>query len=452
MKSLERKSDLDKKIGVISLGCNKNRVDTEHMLARLRAGGYSFTPLEEEADGIIINTCGFIDAAKQESIDEILRAASYKKNKPGLKILVTGCLSERYRKDFAEELPEVDGFLGVNQYGNIVEILDRIFEGERVFDFESSTAVGEDRVLTTPDYLAYVKIAEGCNNACSYCAIPSIRGKYQSRPMDDILKECEQLAAQGVKELVLVAQDTAYYGRDIYGEYSLDRLLKKVAGCGCEWIRVQYCYPERITEGLLDVIQGEKNIINYLDIPIQHIDDSVLLDMRRPCTEESIRRLLNNLEALRPRFTLRTSLIAGFPGETQAQHEKMLSFVGEGHFDKLGVFAYSQEEGTPAAALPDQLSEETKRARRDEVMSIQRSISRKKNRARIDEVEQVLIEGYDEENGVFYGRSTSEAPETDGNVFFTSEAAHKIGEFALVRIQDAADYDVVGEEIHEFSK
>lgn len=443
---------MEKRVGVISLGCNKNRVDTEHMLAQLRAGGYSFTPLEEEADVIIINTCGFIEAAKQESIDEILHVASYKKQKPNLKILVTGCLSERYREDFSKELPEADGFLGVNQYGKIVEVLNRIMAGERVCDFTSMTAVGDARVLTTPNYLAYVKIAEGCNNACSYCAIPSIRGKYRSRPMDDILRECDGLMEQGAKELILIAQDTAYYGRDLYGEYSLPRLLKKVAGLGCEWIRVQYCYPERVTDSLLEVIQHEKNIVNYLDIPIQHIDDMVLSNMHRPCTEKSIRKLLYDIEILRPWFTLRTSLISGFPGETQAQHEKLLSFVGEGHFDKLGVFAYSQEDGTAAMDLPNQLPEEVKQARRDEVMSIQRSISLKKNRARIDEIEQVLVEGYDSENDIYYGRASSEAPETDGNVFFTSKSTPGIGEFVPVRILEAEDYDVVGEQLYESSK
>lgn len=439
------------KIGIISMGCNKNRVDTEHFIAELEKSGHEITNNPEEADVIIVNTCGFIDDAKLESIEAVIEASGYKKTGNAKKVLVTGCLSERYREQLANELTEADGFIGVNQYGRINDIVGRVMNGERVLDFDESIYPCDGRVLTTPKHLAYVRIAEGCNNRCSYCIIPVIRGKYVSRPIDEIYDECLELVDNGAKELVVVAQDTAYYGRDIYNEYALPRLLRKLAKTGAEWIRLLYSYPERISRELLDTMASEDNILNYLDIPMQHVDDDILRSMGRPCTENSIRNLMDQIKDTGD-FTVRTTFIAGYPGETQQQHEKLLGFVGEGHFDRMGAFAYSAEEGTRAAEMEGQLPEETKLERREALMRVQRGISFKKNRDKVDTICDVLVEGYDEQEDICYGRSKADAPETDGMVYINGCPADSIGEIRKCMVTHAAEYDLLGECVNDTCK
>lgn len=434
-------------IGVISLGCSKNRIDTEQMLALLRQAGYDFTQQTEEADLVIINTCSFIQSAKEESIETILEIAQQKKRRPQLKLLVTGCFPERYREELVKELPEVDGFMGVHQYGAVVSVVQRIFSGEKVALFDEAQPVDEsNRVLTTPAHLAYVRIAEGCDLHCTYCAIPAIRGKYRSRSMEDIYNECARLAQQGVKEIVLIAQDTSYYGKDRYGAFVLPKLLKKLGKCGAPWIRLLYTYPERITDELLDAIVSTDNVLNYLDMPLQHIDDEVLKRMGRPTSRRHVRYLLERIRAMEEDipFTLRTTMIAGFPGETQAQHESLLSFIGEGYFDHLGVFAYSQEENTKAALLDGQLPETVKQQRAQAMMRVQRGISFKKNQQRVGEIYDVLIEGYEEEEQIAYGRIGAQAPEVDGLTFVQNCPADRIGTFVRCRIDQAEEYDLIG--------
>ena len=434
-------------IGVISLGCSKNRIDTEQMLALLRQAGYDFTQQTEEADLVIINTCSFIQSAKEESIETILEIAQQKKRRPQLKLLVTGCFPERYREELVKELPEVDGFMGVHQYGAVVSVVQRIFSGEKVALFDEAQPVDEsNRVLTTPAHLAYVRIAEGCDLHCTYCAIPAIRGKYRSRSMEDIYNECARLAQQGVKEIVLIAQDTSYYGKDRYGAFVLPKLLKKLGKCGAPWIRLLYTYPERITDELLDAIVSTDNVLNYLDMPLQHIDDGVLKRMGRPTSRRHVRYLLERIRAMEEDipFTLRTTMIAGFPGETQAQHESLLSFIGEGYFDHLGVFAYSQEENTKAALLDGQLPETVKQQRAQAMMRVQRGISFKKNQQRVGEIYDVLIEGYEEEEQIAYGRIGAQAPEVDGLTFVQNCPADRIGTFVRCRIDQAEEYDLIG--------
>lgn len=434
-------------IGVISLGCSKNRVDTEQMLALLRQAGYDFTQQPEEADLVIINTCSFIQSAKEESIETILEIAQQKKHRPQLKLLVTGCFPERYREELAKELPEVDGFMGVNQYGAVVSVVQRIFSGEKVVMFEQTQLVDEsNRVLTTPSHLAYVRIAEGCDLHCTYCAIPAIRGRYRSRSMEDIYNECARLAQAGVKEIVLIAQDTSYYGKDRYGTFVLPKLLKKLGKCGAPWIRLLYTYPERITDELLDTIVRTDNVLNYLDMPLQHIDDEVLKRMGRPTSRRHVQYLLERIRSMEEDipFTLRTTMIAGFPGETQAQHEALLSFIGEGYFDHLGAFAYSQEENTKAALLDGQLPESVKQQRAQAIMRVQRGISFKKNQQRIGQVREVLIEGYDEAEHVAFGRISAQAPEVDGLTFVQSCPADQVGTFVRCRLDQAEEYDLIG--------
>lgn len=434
-------------IGVISLGCSKNRIDTEQMLALLRQAGYDFTQQTEEADLVIINTCSFIQSAKEESIETILEIAQQKKRRPQLKLLVTGCFPERYREELVKELPEVDGFMGVHQYGAVVSVVQRIFSGEKVALFDEAQPVDEsNRVLTTPAHLAYVRIAEGCDLHCTYCAIPAIRGKYRSRSMEDIYNECARLAQQGVKEIVLIAQDTSYYGKDRYGAFVLPKLLKKLGKCGAPWIRLLYTYPERITDELLDAIVSTDNVLNYLDMPLQHIDDEVLKRMGRPTSRRHVRYLLERIRAMEEDipFTLRTTMIAGFPGETQAQHESLLSFIGEGYFDHLGVFAYSQEENTKAALLDGQLPETVKQLRAQAMMRVQRGISFKKNQQRVGEIYDVLIEGYEEEEQIAYGRIGAQAPEVDGLTFVQNCPGDRIGTFVRCRIDQAEEYDLIG--------
>lgn len=434
-------------IGVISLGCSKNRVDTELMLGALQHRNVRFVADPAQADVIIINTCGFIESAKQESIDTILEMAQYKKT-GGLKaLIVAGCLSERYREELMRELPEVDAFLGVNAYDAIAEAVDHALAGEAFSEFSAPKAEGNylDRVLTTPSYYAYVKIAEGCNNRCSYCAIPYIRGNLQSRTMEDIEAEVRMLLKEGVREIILVAQDTTRYGMDLYGKPMLCELLERLAVLpGIVWLRVLYCYPENITDELLDVMQKHETIVKYLDIPIQHLDDTVLKRMHRRNRQDATYALVRKIRQKNPNFIIRTTLIAGFPGETEEQFAVLRQGVEDLAFDRMGVFAYSQEEGTPAAEFPDQVPEEEKEARRDTLMEIQQAISLAANERRVGKIYRVLIEGAGEQEGTYWGRSYAEAPDIDGQILIHSQRPLAEGEFVPVKIESADAYDLYG--------
>ena len=434
-------------IGVISLGCSKNRVDTELMLGALQHRNVRFVADPAQADVIIINTCGFIESAKQESIDTILEMAQYKKT-GGLKaLIVAGCLSERYREELMRELPEVDAFLGVNAYDAIAEAVDHALAGEAFSEFSAPKAEGNylDRVLTTPSYYAYVKIAEGCNNRCSYCAIPYIRGNLQSRTMEDIEAEVRMLLKEGVREVILVAQDTTRYGMDLYGKPMLCELLERLAVLpGIVWLRVLYCYPENITDELLDVMQKHETIVKYLHIPIQHLDDTVLKRMHRRNRQDATYALVRKIRQKNPNFIIRTTLIAGFPGETEEQFAVLRQGVEDLAFDRMGVFAYSQEEGTPAAEFPDQVPEEEKEARRDTLMEIQQAISLAANERRVGKIYRVLIEGAGEQEGTYWGRSYAEAPDIDGQILIHSQRPLAEGEFVPVKIESADAYDLYG--------
>lgn len=432
------------KIGMVSLGCAKNRVDAELMLGVLLSDGFELETDPAKADAIIVNTCGFIEAAKQESIDTILEMAEYKQDH--LKaLIVTGCLSKRYAKELPAEMPEVDAFLGIGEVEKIAQVVRKCMAGERIVDADEEFHYLEDvhRVLTTPGYTAYVKIAEGCNNRCAFCAIPAIRGNYISRSMENIEREVKDLAAQGVKEIVLIAQDTSYYGLDLYHKPMLAELLERVAAVeGVRWVRALYCYPERIDDELLRVMKENPKVCPYLDIPLQHINDKVLREMHRRTDGKAIRDLYGRIRKLGG-FALRTTLIAGFPGETEEEFAELLEFIKTCPFDRLGAFAYSEEEGTPAAAREDQVPLRVRRSREGKIMREQKKISRAFNESRVGSECEVLVEGQ-EENGLYYGRSQWEAPETDGKVYIKLADGLEPGQFVRVRITDAQDYDVTG--------
>lgn len=433
-------------VGVVSLGCPKNRVDTEVMLGLMLDAGYTLSPFPEKAQIIIVNTCGFIEAAKQESIDTILEMAAYKQSGKCEKLLVTGCLTQRYMDELVMELPEVDGFLGVNAYADIVPVLEAMQKGTRVTGWEPCTLPMERRILSTPFYTAYVKIAEGCDNRCSYCAIPAIRGRYRSRAIKDVVSECRALAANGVREITLIAQDTTRYAEDIAGRSLLSELLAELNGISAlHWIRILYCYPERITEELLQTVAGLPRVCNYLDIPIQHIDADMLRNMNRISTPEQIVDLLSRIRGLNDGFSLRTSLIAGFPGESEEQFGKLCDFIQAHPFDHLGAFAFSPEDGTPAVKLPGAVPKRIRERRRDRLMQIQAAVARETNQKHMGRIYEVLVEGHDQENGVFFGRSAYQAPEIDSNVFFTANEELAPGSFVQVRITEVEEYDWIGE-------
>ena len=436
------------KVGVISLGCSKNRVDTEMMLGILRRAGYEITANEADADILIVNTCGFIESAKQESIDTLLSLTKYRE-KGHLRLLVaTGCLSQRYPEDLAQGLPEVDAFLGVNQYEKLPEALAAALRGDRpVLTERDSHILCESRVLTTPPYTAYTRIADGCDNRCAYCAIPLIRGGFRSVPMEEVLSEIRALAAQGVKEHVLIAQDTSRYGIDFAGRSLLPELMERAADIpGVEWLRVLYCYPDEVDESLLRAMAAHPNICKYLDLPLQHADPEMLHRMNR---RGDISRTEAFLQKARDMgFTLRTTCITGFPGETEAQFETLLRFVERVRFDRLGAFAFSPEDDTPAAEMADQLPEEVKEERLDRLMRLQQGISLERNQMRIGEECKVLVERV-RENGVAVGRSPAEAPETDGEIYLSGVSENAIGEFIPARITDAMEYDLFAEPTEE---
>ena len=437
-----------KKVSLVSLGCSKNLVDAEQMLGILEKNGYEITENEEDADIMIVNTCAFIDAAKQESIDCIFEHISYKKQHPERILVVTGCMSQRYKDEVKREIPEIDIIIGTNEYDKIAEYIAKYTGGDASEIHCSEEYMGcepKARTVTTPPYMAYLKIAEGCDNHCTYCVIPSIRGRYRSRSMEDIAAEAERLAADGAKELIVIAQDTTRYGIDLYGEYKLPELLKRLCRIdGVHWIRLHYCYPELVTDELIDTVAAEEKICSYFDIPIQHCNDKILKLMGRKTNKTQITELIEKLRKRIPDVVIRTSLIAGFPTETAEQFDELREFVTDTAFDRLGVFAYSREEGTPAAAMDGQIDEEEKKNRQEIIMIDQSAVSEELNEKRVGTVYEVLTEGYDPIIKQYYGRTYADSDEIDGKVFFTSKTKIAPGSFVNVRISDYMEYDLYG--------
>lgn len=436
------------KISMVSLGCPKNQVDAEAMLYSLKSAGFEIGVPEAEADAIIINTCGFIEDAKKEAIENILEASSYKTEGKCKALIVTGCLAERYRDDVTEEIPEVDVCVGIGSNGNIAEIVKNAIEDscENSFGDKCDLDLNAPRILGGYPFTAYLKVADGCDNCCTYCAIPAIRGRMRSRTIEDCVKEAKHLAKNGVKELIVVAQDTTAYGTDIYGKPMLCELLKEL--CKIEelvWIRTLYTYPERITDELLDLMASEEKMVKYLDMPIQHINGDILKKMNRKGNKESITALINKIREKVKDITLRTTLITGFPSETEEQFCELHQFVKDIGFDRLGCFAYSAEEETFAASMPDQIDEQTKIDRMELVMESQTLIASQKNEQKIGKTIKVLIEGWDDYIKCYYGRSEADAPEIDGKVFFMAYSPQAIGTFVDVTVNDILEYDLLGE-------
>lgn len=437
-------------IGMVSLGCAKNQTDSETMLGILAERGHRLVADPKAADVIVVNTCGFIELAKQESIDTLLEMAQYKDGR--CKILIAaGCLAERYHNEILQELPEVDAVVGTGDYDKIAEVVEQALGGARPLlygNMDRTPEEGLPRVLTTPAYTAYLKIADGCDNRCTYCAIPMIRGRFRSRRIEDIVAEARELAAAGVKELILIAQDTTRYGADLYGEYALDRLLEELCTVeGIYWIRVHYYYTEAVTERLIDVMAAHEQICNYVDMPVQHINDTILRRMARRTNRAEIEEKIRMIREKMPDVTIRTSLIVGFPGETEEQFEELYQFVKDVRFDRLGAFAYSQEEGTPAAAFEGQVAEDVKAARLEQLMALQQEISRARNQEKIGTELEVLVEGYDAGNYLYFGRSRGDSIGVDSTVYFAARDEVEIGSFVRVRILDADAYDLTGEQL-----
>ncbi len=435
------------KIGFISLGCNKNLCDTENMMGLLAESGYEITPYPEEAEVIVINTCGFINDAKEESIDAILEMAQYKEGNCKL-LVVCGCLAQRYAEEIRQDMPEVDVIVGTTAFSDIVEAINNGLDGKcesYIYDIDLPECENLPRIRTTPEHTAYIKIAEGCNNRCTYCAIPYIRGKYRSRSMENIIAEAKALCDDGVKELIVVAQDTTRYGIDLYGEKKISELLAEL--CKIEnlsWVRIHYCYPEELDDKLIETIKTQPKIVKYLDIPVQHGCDSVLKRMGRKTDRKSIENLVSKLRAEIPDITLRTSIIAGFPGETDEEFGELLDFLEKVRFDRTGVFAYSCEEDTPAAKLKGQLDDETKEERRDIVMELCQRISLERNESMIGKTLTVMAEGF--EDNLYYGRSGGESIEIDPKIYFGAHRDLNPGDFVEVEIKTADVYDLYGEE------
>ena len=437
-------------IGMVSLGCAKNQTDAETMLGIMKQYGYNIVADPQNADIIVVNTCGFIESAKQESIDAILEMAEYKNGR--CKILIaSGCLAERYNEEILKELPEVDAVVGTGDYHKIADVIKRCLSGEKPMLYGNKDFTPEEglpRVLSTPSYTAYLKIADGCDNNCTYCAIPKIRGKFRSRKIEDIYNEAVELSEAGVGELIIIAQDTTRYGKDIYGRYALSDLLEKL--CEIEkirWIRVHYFYTEAVTEELIDVMAKHKKICNYIDMPIQHINNRILRRMARRTNREEIESTIKKIREKMPDSTIRTSIIVGFPGETEEEFLELYDFVKEIKFDRMGVFAYSAEEDTPAADFEDQIAEDIKEERLDKLMSLQQGISLEQNKAKIGKVLEVLVEGYDEESFLFWGRSRGDSIGVDGQVYFGANDDVEFGDIVNVKILDATEYDLTGQQV-----
>ncbi len=442
-------------VSFVSLGCDKNLVDSEHMLGLLNQGGFTLTGEEQKADVIVVNTCCFIEDAKKESIENILEVARYKEEGSCKALIVTGCMAQRYKQEILDEIEEVDAVVGTTSYDKIVEIANEILEQKGLrtqnFDLIDREMLDEmPRILTTAGYFAYVKISEGCDKRCTYCIIPKLRGKYRSRKMDKIKAEVERLAQDGVSEIILVAQDTTEYGRDLE-DASLAKLLRELSTVeGIEWIRVLYCYPESITDELIEEIKNNPKVCKYLDIPIQHASNHVLKRMARRSSLEQLKERLGKLRTEVPQITLRTTLIVGFPGESEEDFNILYDFVKEMRFDRLGVFTYSQEEGTPAAQFEDQIDEKVKVKRRDAIMALQHGISKELTASKVGQVMKVLIEGKITDEDVYIGRTYQDAPDIDGEVFVEYEGELISGDFVDVRITAANDYDLIGEIVDEY--
>lgn len=437
------------KILFISLGCDKNLVDSEEMLGMLRKEHFEFTDDETEADIIVINTCCFVNDAKEESIETILQMAEYRKNGVCKALIVTGCLAQRYKDEIIKEIPEVDAVLGTSSYDSIVDAVKTALDGRRYELYSSLDKLiveEKDRVLTTGGYYAYLKIAEGCNKSCSYCIIPKIRGRYRSVPMEELISSAEQLVRSGAKELILVAQETTLYGVDLYGKKMLPELLKKLCEIsGLVWIRLLYCYPEEITDELIEVIKRESKICKYIDMPIQHANDRILKLMGRRTDKEELIERISQIRKEIPEIVIRTTLISGFPTETEEEHEELLDFVNEMEFDRLGVFTYSPEENTKAAEMQGQIPEEIKEKRRNEVMELQQDIVFEKGEVMIGKKILVMIEGKLVDENVYIGRTYMDAPGVDGNIFIVTDEELLTGDFVKVLITGSKDYDLIGE-------
>lgn len=444
-----------RKILFISLGCDKNLVDTEYMIGSLAGSGYEITDDDVKADVIVINTCSFIHDAQDESVSNILSMAKHKEDGNLKALIIAGCLAQQYGDDILDELPEVDAVIGTNSYDMLPQIIERVLEGERVVVKNELTGLPKNngkRIMTTGGHFEYLKIAEGCDKHCTYCVIPSLRGRYRSVPMEQLLDEARTLAENGVAELNIVAQETTLYGVDIYGRKSLHILLEKL--CEIEelhWIRLLYTYPEEIYPELIDTIKNNKKICNYLDMPIQHCSDDILKRMGRKTDKSDIIDIISTLRKEIPDIVLRTTLITGFPGETEEQHEELKRFVSEMRFDRLGVFTYSRQDGTPAASMPDQIEEDIKEQRKEEIMLIQQEISADKNSGQIGKSREVFVEGYIPEEDIYVGRSYADAPNIDGYVFFNAYSTLDSGVFVNCNITESSEYDLIGE-MYEFAE
>lgn len=445
-----------RKVLFISLGCDKNLADSEEMLGMLVAHGYTIVNDETEADVAVVNTCAFIHDAKEESISNILEMAKYKETGSLKVLLVTGCLAQRYKEEIIKEIPEVDAVLGTTSFDDIIEALDKAFEGEKYLEFKDISYqpdVDTKRMITTGGCYEYLKIAEGCDKHCTYCIIPKLRGRYRSVPMEKLVKQAEYMAEQGVKELVIVAQETTIYGCDLYGEKSLHKLLKELCRIpGIAWIRVLYCYPEEIYPELIQVMKEEPKICHYLDLPIQHCNDRILKRMGRRTTRQELVDMISLLRREIPDIILRTTLITGFPGETQQEHEELMNFIDEIEFDRLGVFTYSPEEDTPAAVMPDQIDEEVKKDRQAELMELQQEISLDKGQDKIHTEVKVMIEGKVAEENAYVGRTYGDAPGVDGYIFVNTDTELISGDLCMVHITGALEYDLIGELKDEYTE
>ena len=438
-------------VGMISLGCPKNQVDGEALLAKLSQAGYNIVNTIEASDVMIVNTCGFIEDAKTEAIETILEVAQYKEAGLISAIVVTGCLAERYQDEILKEMPEVDAVIGIGANADIVKVCDKALCGIKTSSYPNKCylPLDSERVLSTPSHWAYLKISEGCDNKCSYCAIPGIRGRFRSRDMDSVVDEARLLASKGVKELILVAQDTTKYGQDLYGEYSLDKLLKRLVKIdGIEWIRLFYCYPQRITDSLIETIASEEKICNYIDIPLQHADKNVLKSMNRVGDAEEYKALIEKMRKAIPDLALRTTFMVGFPGETEEQFTNLSDFVKEVKFDKMGCFAFSPEEDTPAYDMDNQIDDDVKKRRQEILMNTQFYITEASNKNRVGNVYKVIVDNIDD--GKYVGRSYMDSPEIDSGIIFTSDKKINIGEFVFVKITDYDGYDLIGE-YYEFT-
>ena len=444
------------KVGMVSLGCNKNQVDAERMLYKIKEAGYQLVADAALSDIVIVNTCGFIESAKQEAIETILEFGKLKEEGRIKKIIVSGCLAERYKEEVAELLPEADAVIGLGCNDDILNVIDKVLANERPLEFANKLCLPMEggRIQTTLPFYSYLKVAEGCSNCCTYCAIPAIRGKFRSVPMEKLIEEAKGLAEHGVKELNIIAQDSTRYGEDLYGESKLPELLTELCRIDkLKWIRILYCYPERITDKLLDVIAKEDKIVKYIDVPIQHCCEDILKKMNREGNEEYLRALMTKIREKVPNVTIRTTLITGFPSETEEQFNQLADFVKDMRFDRLGCFAYSQEEGTKAAEMPDQIDEETKQRRADVIMEQQQIIMAQNNEKMIGKTIEVVTEGFDRYGECYFGRSAADAPDIDGKIFFRSpERKLTSGSFVKVNITETLDYDLIGEIENEFAE